>query len=159
MEHKLKDVVYYLLMNSPNRDDMSKAWLTKLVYLADWRSAIKFRRQITDIQWEFTHNGPFVYDVFDLARGDACFRVQNTFNAFGHHKTLISIGDKHYAPNLSQEEREILDHVIRMTCGKTFASFISLVYSTYPIRTVEKYNDLNLVALAEKYQSESSQSG
>jgi hypothetical protein len=37
----LGDVMAYLCEHYPHKDDLSKARLTKLVYLADWKSAIE----------------------------------------------------------------------------------------------------------------------
>jgi hypothetical protein len=50
---RLRDVVAYLCHEYPHKGELSKARLTKMVYLADWRSAIERGSQVTDIEWVF----------------------------------------------------------------------------------------------------------
>lgn len=152
---ELKDIVAYILQKSPNKDDMSKARLTKMVYLSDWRAALALGHQLTSINWLFDHNGPFVYDVIDMARHDKDFVIEHTTNYYGSNKTVISMNPaRFYEPRLKESEREVIDHVISKTSDKSFKSFISLVYSTCPIRTQERYKHLDLVGLAQKYGQE-----
>jgi hypothetical protein len=44
---KLADVIAYLCVNYPYKHELSKARLTKLVYLSDWMSAQELGEQIT----------------------------------------------------------------------------------------------------------------
>ena len=150
----LKDVMFHFLRNFPNKDTLSKARLTKMVYLADWRSAITRGKQITDIQWQFDNHGPYVHDVADLARRDEAFDIEITKNFYGAPKNLIVLRNDQVKTNLTQEEQDILDVVISSTQKKSWDSFIQLIYSTYPIRTQERYEKLDLVKLAKDYEEE-----
>lgn len=67
----LRDVVAYVCRNYPYKDELSNARVTKkVVYLAGWRSAITRGRQLTDLEWEFSHYGPYVSDVIRVAEAD-----------------------------------------------------------------------------------------
>ena len=55
---------------------------------------------------------------------------------------------------MKEEIQKILDFVINATAKMNWNSFISLVYSTYPIRTMSRYSELNLPALAKEYEEE-----
>lgn len=150
----LKDVMVYLLKNHPAAEDLSKARLTKLVYLADWKSAIKRSSQITSVNWYFDNFGPYVKDVQSLARLDKDFKIVDTVNERGNSKQIITLQNHSASYNLSDEDREILDFVIKATATKNWSAFIQLVYSTYPIRSQPRFSDLDLVTLANDYVRE-----
>ncbi|MFC0274215.1 Panacea domain-containing protein [Metabacillus herbersteinensis] len=41
-----------------------------MVYLADWYSALKNGKQLTNIEWYFDHYGPYVVDVYNAVKED-----------------------------------------------------------------------------------------
>lgn len=151
---QLTDVITYLCERYPNKQDLSNARLTKLIYLADWRSALKRNEKLTDISWIFDQFGPFVYDVKDAAVADPAFVVEDTVNAYGAPKTLIRLAADRDYPTLSSEEQEVLDWVIDKSSEMSWNSFIRLVYSTYPIMSQDRGTALDLVELAQEYRSE-----
>ena len=71
----LRDVVAYLCSHYPHREELSKARLTKMVYLADWKSALQRGSQLTEIKWQFNHYGPYVDDVVNSVRNDPEFEI------------------------------------------------------------------------------------
>lgn len=154
----IQDVVRYFVRQYPYPHELSKTRLTKMVYLADWLSAQRRRRQMTEINWFFNHYGPYVSDVYDTARKDRELKVEVSFSAYGTPKETIVMKDTNSflaTPTLGDEEKAILDEVINDTCPLTWTRFIDYVYSTYPIQTLERYSSLNLVDLAIKMESES----
>ncbi len=151
---ELVDVITYLCERSPDRGDLSNARLTKLTYLADWKSALDRGQQITPIKWIFDQFGPFVYDVKDAAIADSAFVVQDTTNVYGAPKTLIKLVQDRGYSSLLDEEKDILDWVIETSSKMTWNAFIRLVYSTYPIMSQDRGTKLDLVALAQEYRSE-----
>ena len=64
----LHDVMTYLVSKYPHSDDLANARLTKMIYLADWRAAIRYGKQVTDFSWEFNHYGPYLHDVINEAK-------------------------------------------------------------------------------------------
>lgn len=148
----LHDLMLYFCKHYPHKDELSKARLTKMVYLADWRSAITSRRQLTDLTWTFNHYGPYLDDVVQEAQRSGDFKVRTTTNLYGSLKEVIEASPNAAEPALSGEERAILDHVIAETNRLYFNDFIKLVYSTYPIVTQPRYQELDLVELAGEYE-------
>ena len=155
----IQDVVRYFVLHYPYPHELSKTRLTKMVYLADWLSAQRQKRQITEISWFFDHYGPYVSDVYDTARKDRELKIELSFSAYGTPKETIVMrapNDHLATPTLSDDDKAILDDVINNTCPLSWTKFIDYVYSTYPIQTLERYSSLNLVDLAIEMESESS---
>ncbi len=152
MMNKLKEIISYILIKYPHKNEMSNARLTKMVYLSDWKQAIENKRQITNIEWYFDNYGPFVADVQNEIRDNPdAFECKETVNMFGRPKTLFSIKETSYIPRLTQSEKDAVDHVIKETQSLNWEDFINLVYSTHPISSSSRYSKLNLVSKANEY--------
>jgi len=149
----IRDLLYHLASNYPNPKHVSKARVTKMVYLADWKNSIDYGDQITDIEWYFNNHGPFVWDVVETARDNSdLFEVDNTENFYGEQKTLIKARPVDFIPDLNDTETKVADHVIKATSDLDWSRFINLVYSTYPVVSTDQYNRLNLPQLAGEYK-------
>ncbi|MEK3726733.1 Panacea domain-containing protein [Lysinibacillus sp. FSL W8-0953] len=149
--NKLKEVVYYLLYYYPYADELSKTRTTKMVYLADWFSAIKYKSQITEIEWYYDHFGPYVDDIYDAALHDNEILIEQSFSYFGNRKEIFRLKED-FIPVfelLNNHNMTILNTVIEETKYLNWNEFIKLIYSTYPIEANKKYTYLNLVELAE----------
>jgi len=150
----VKDLLAYLLQEYPHKNEMSNARVTKLIYLCDWKHCLDHRSQITNIEWYFDSYGPFVWDVIDTAKEHPrLFSVEAGSNLYGASKQLIRCLNSRYKPVLTQTEREVAKHIIQITKGLTWDGFISLVYSTYPIITSNRYQRLDLPKLARQYKT------
>lgn len=148
----LTDVIAYILKNYPDKSDLSNARVTKLVYLSDWRHAITYKSQITNINWYFDNFGPFVWDIKRTAEiSSDLFVIHHSSNAYGNPKLLIGLRREDYIPELSENERKSIDHVIDKTKDLIWSQFIRLVYSTHPIVSSNRYSYLDLVEKAEEY--------
>ncbi len=149
----LRDVMLYICDKYPVKDELSKARLNKIIYLADWRSAILRRHQITTLVWTFNHYGPYLDEIVDVAKRDPAFTLEQTHNMFGSPKEVVKLAThiRTEPSTLSAEDYAILDHVLGETSPMGWNRFIKLVYSTYPIVTQPRYEALDLVALAAEY--------
>lgn len=147
----LKDIIKYLFVNYPYKNELSKARVVKMVYLADWKYAITYGRQITDIQWYFNHYGPYVSDVINEIREDEDFTLTMVSNVLGEPKELIMVKENFVNPEISPNVKDVLDFVIKKTAPLFWEDFIDLVYSTYPVVTQPRYSYLDLVELAKEY--------
>ena len=146
----VQSMIAYICLKYPTHMKLSKARLTKLVYLADWYSSYTDRRQITKIQWLFNHFGPYVNDVVDSVKGVWGFEVCDESTGYGTNRSIISY---HGSPDwirLTQRECDFLDAVVDSTKNMCFNDFIDLVYSTYPVRTQERYTYMDLPQLASE---------
>ncbi|ANL35141.1 Panacea domain-containing protein [Rhizobium phaseoli] len=148
----VRDAVAYLVAKYPHKDELSKARVTKMVYLADWKAAIDYGRQITDIKWKFHHFGPYVDDVYRAALDDPALRVTQEVNVYGNLKERIELADPKTPVYLQESERLIFNHVINETKPLRWDGFIKLVYSTYPILSGMRGSSLDLVASAKTYR-------
>lgn len=151
---ELKDVVYYICQNYPIKSELSKARLTKLVYLADWEYCVEKGQQMTGIKWYFHNFGPYVDDVIAVARKENIFHVEQTKNTYGDVKELISVSDSSFIPNLYDDEKSIIDVVIRDTKSMYWKRFIEHVYATKPIKTSDRYSELDLIAISKNSRGE-----
>lgn len=153
---QLRDVMAYLCARYPHKNELSKARLTKMVYLADWRAAITRNAQITSISWIYNYYGPYVDDVTDVARDDPGFEVIHTANMYGGYKEIIRYVGNEDWHSLTGSDIKVLDYVIEMTAPMYWDQFIELVYSTFPITKMPRFAPLNLVALAREYGAQPS---
>lgn len=147
----IKDVIVYFCENYPHKAELSKARLTKMVYLADWMSAIQRRKQISNIKWMYNHYGPYVDDVAEVVQKDHLFEMISTVNLYGSTKDVVKLKKNNNNVILTNAERTILDSIIKITAPLYWNRFIELVYSTYPILKSPRYSSLDLVALAGEY--------
>jgi len=148
----VKDVLAYML--NRYRGETSNARVTKMVYLTDWRHSLLYGRQVTDIEWYFDNYGPFVWTVIEAARENPdLFEIEATQTVFGNSKNVLRLRNKQYKPQLGDSERAAVDFVVDATKDLTFDAFIKLVYSTYPIMKSDRYESLDLPALAREYKA------
>lgn len=152
MNH-LQQIIAFLCTRYPHKSELSKARLTKLVYLADWFSALVDNHSITNINWVFNHYGPYVDDVIDAASKSHNFKISREQTTYGSDKFLVTFEGGFDAPDLTEREKEILEAVINKTSPMYFNDFINYVYSTYPVVSNNRYSNLNLVHLANEYRS------
>lgn len=153
---KLEDIVGYICERYPQKEDLSKARVTKLVYLADWKSCLQMNKQLSNIQWIFNYFGPYVDDVETMAENDPRFNVVRSYNVFGEKKDVISLKTKFVFQDLNQNDKDILDEIIEKTASLNWQNFKRLVYSTHPIIVSSRMDRLDLVRLASEYKKSSS---
>ncbi len=149
---KLRDVVAYICKNYPFKNELSNARVSKMVYLADWKSAIQRNEQLTEVKWFFDWYGPFNYAVFNEISEDPFFKITVTTNPYGQQKKLIGVEENIQYPSLTEEDIAILDFVIEKTSPLYWDDFIKLVYSTYPVMARERLSPLPLPDLAVEYR-------
>ena len=82
------------------------------------RHAITRGEQLTDLEWEFSHYGPCVKDVKQVAETDSAFEVVPTKNLYGGQKDLIQVADDITYPSVTEDEKELLDYVISSSASK-----------------------------------------
>lgn len=148
----LKDILAYFCLNYPYPNELSKARLVKMLYLADWKNSIEHQNQLTNTNWIFNQYGPYVNDIIETIKYDNRFEIIDKTNSYGSPKQLIKVIDNYNIINLNEENKKILDFVINATSVLNYSDFIDLVYSTYPIKVSSKMSELNLVQLASDYK-------
>lgn len=151
MNKKLHDLMALLYSKISHKADLSKARLTKLVYLADWKMSQKHGRTISNIEWLFNHYGPYVDDIVNLARDSPDFNLIITRNTYGSIKEQIQFtGETNNCNSIDDDELKVIDEVAHETDPMYFNEFIEHVYSTYPVRESSRYSVLDLPKMAQK---------
>lgn len=146
---RIEDAILYICKKYPIPDELSKARLTKLIYLADWESCRKTKKQLTGIRWYFNNFGPYVDDVVDAAKRSKFLDVIETANFYGDRKEMICAKVNAPFPILEKEEIDILDYVIDETRRLYWNDFIKYVYNTAPIVGSDRYTHLNMEHFAK----------
>jgi hypothetical protein len=148
----LELLIRYILLNYPNIGELSKPRLVKLIFLIDWKYTIENGKQFTNINWYFNHYGPYVNDIIDLMRAQTdVFQVKSYRNQYEGITDKFHLIDK--SPiTLTTEVKNITDLLIDYTYKLTWSNFISLVYSSYPIKTSLKYTNLDLVKMSDEFR-------
>ena len=153
---ELKEILAYLLKKYPDKDReaLSNARVTKMIFLSDWYQAIHHEKQISTIEWVFATYGPFVWDVYNEAeKNPDLFTIKETGNMYyAQKKNLFQLDNKDYEPDLTEIEKQSIDHVIKVTHELNWSDFIKLVYSTHPVMSSERYSKLDLIAKAKEYE-------
>lgn len=150
------DLCIYIFKKYPNPLQLSKPRLVKLLYLLDWKSALDYGHQVTNIKWVFNHYGPYVEDVINALKASKYdFKVISSahfMNPFYESDKIELITNR--KPIISDSAKTILDLLILHTSKMDWNQFINLVYSTYPIRNNPKYSNLNLIKDANEIKAE-----
>lgn len=102
---EILDIVAYFVRNS--QIELSKGRLNKLVYLADWKYALDYGKQLSSISWKFNHYGPYVNEIEKSIESDSLKRFKITHQEtsyFGHSKYTINlVNDLNFiAPKVSE---------------------------------------------------------
>ena len=149
---KLKNIIAFFCQNYPYPQELSKARLVKMLYLADWKNCIENNKQLTTTKWVFNQFGPYVINIIEELKTDNRFEIIDGINSYGSLKQLIKLKID-FKIDLTFEEKEILNFVINATSSLNYSEFIDLIYSTYPIKISSRMSELNLVELANEYKS------
>lgn len=151
----LESLIIYICLNYPYGNELSKARLTKLIYLMDWESCKENGHQLTNINWFFHNYGPYVDDVVNEAYKSDYLNVGGELNFYGERKEVIYLdGENNVDPNLDNYQISIANKVLNDTRHMFWNEFIAYVYSTPPVVRANRYEHLNLVAQAHRMRRE-----
>ena len=126
----------------PQSKELTRDRLVKLTYLADWRSAITYKKQITSVQWYINNYGPYIEDMYKIL-ADEKFDINQEIQ---RRKT-----EKY---NCDRKINLVVNFIIDKTQDLDSNTFSNLVFSTFPLATSPKYCYIDLVAKANQYLSE-----
>lgn len=129
---QLRDVVAYLCKRYPHKQELSKARLSKMIYLGEFRSATTKGRRLTDQTWTFSHLGPYLGEMDEFPFPDESFRVTKGTSIYGDPMEVVTVLEDVEFPSLTEEDRRILDLVVKESAAKEWEDLCSLVCSTIP---------------------------
>lgn len=150
-----KDLVAYILLNYPYKDDLTNGRVNKILYLSDWKACLLYDRQLSEIKWVFNHYGPYVTELIEGIKNDKRFILIDKTTYFGNPKLVLSLQENASFKAINKEAKEVLDFVIKVSKDYNWSDFIKLVYSTYPVANSCKGSILDLVSLAREYKKQS----
>ncbi len=154
---KINDILLYFCAKYPHPHELSKARISKMVYLADWYSSLESGHQLTGLKWYFHNYGPYLKEIAEVAQSDKSLEVFSTTNFYGGPKELVRFksGVRKVQITLSRDEISILERVIKKTKDLYWDDFVKLIYETYPITSQPRYSSLDLPELAKQVNGNS----
>uniref|UniRef100_B8HMZ1 Antitoxin SocA-like Panacea domain-containing protein n=1 Tax=Cyanothece sp. (strain PCC 7425 / ATCC 29141) TaxID=395961 RepID=B8HMZ1_CYAP4 len=141
----LTDVFSYIISQYPKSDHRLTPWrLAKIVYLADWKSAINNGYTMTGVQWKIIGSEPTFDDT-----------SRNKIVEYIAHRNIKLFNFYFFsAKELSESEKRILNFVINIASRKDDQELNQLVCSTYPVITQDEDDSVDLPGLAKVYENE-----
>ncbi len=147
------DIIGYICIHYPHNKDIFKSRLTNIIYLADWKFVLKFKRQMTQIDLVFNHYGPYSDDIENIIMNDERFIIIQNIDNYGTKREIIKLKESATFCEIKYDEKLILDFVMQVTCTMNWDQFINFVCSTYPIASGTKYKKIDLVHCANIYST------
>lgn len=145
----LRDVLIFIRFNHPDGEKLSHVRAVMTAYLADWRSALAYGEQVTDVEW--TLDRIFVHTDFTHWRLTGESTGEQSPPDWAEISHLQRLPAETF--RFSEDQRQALLFVIDVAQTREFSELAKLVASTYPVLTQESEDvPLNLVALAETYK-------
>lgn len=143
----------YLANKTPERLNPSLERLTNMLYLADWKSAIEYRCQMTHLDWRHDFAGPASEVLQRFIERSPDFATASRSDSLGREKTELQRWPAtSRKQDLDPTERWLLDFVLRKPRTRPAPPFATLIASTYPMMSTAAPQELDLVALAEAYE-------
>ena len=137
----------YLLQKHTNIcDTLNPNRLIRVLYLADWKSAISNGKPITNIHWQMKDANPQMDTSSLKTIVDFIERKGRTIGI-----GVFETGRKLFFSGLSISEKSILDFVLELCKDKGDEYLTHLVYSTYPSMTQSSEEEIDLPVLAKRY--------
>lgn len=146
-----KDVIAYICRKYPQAAELGLLRVLYMVYLADWRHVLAHGQQLMDVTWQSGELGPEASPVLATLLTDPHVRRVASASADGTPVERVQV-DEGYMPQVTTEEAGTLDFVIGLAKVRRPAELKRLVYSTYPMFTQPKFEDLDLISLADAYR-------
>lgn len=150
---QLRDVAAYLCNRYPHKQELSKARLSKMVYLAELRSAATEGHRLTDRTWILTTQGPYLGDLEELSLQERSFRFVEATSIYGDPMELVTVPDDVGWPSLTEDDVRVLDQVIKESAAKEWEDLYSFVCATVPPLVQEHGTTLDLGLVAQRCRS------
>lgn len=136
-----------------NLGKLPKSRFVKLFYLLDWKSALLTGKLTTNLEWYYDHYGPFLPKIIEILLKSGKITIESNSNSMGAEAEYVNISLPLEDDDIQLAESEIklADQIIEVTRELNFTDFIKLVYSTYPVRSSNKYTKLDLITSSKAY--------
>ena len=148
-----RDLAVELLLRASPARKLPSDRLVKMLYLVDWKHSIDYGFQATNLQWFADSLGPFDTQLPGLVEKlPNLFAIHQLSDTVEDSPVEIECIDHTYSPRLIDSERKAVDHILKVTSGKTWPQIVRLVFATFPMMSKHRYSSLNLPELAVEYK-------
>ena len=135
-------------------EDFTLSRTTKMIYLVDWKYALKRGRQATEVRWYFDQFGPYVNLVTTFTKRFDLRQEKESKSKYRRRVRWLSPNpdiSKDVGTPLSKEVQNVCKDVIKDVRNLSYLSFIRYVYRTPPIRYCDKFRHMNIVRVAKYF--------
>ena len=133
----LEDTITLLAASLPRK--LTRTGLVKLLYLVDLRSWERRCRPLTYLGWIWHNYGPYASEITEAVgdlEGNNELQVEAVRNAYGSIVYRIHSGEKaSLCGILSDEDKRLIDDVVKEFGTYTPSMLTMLTYQTAPIET------------------------
>lgn len=126
-----KNLIYFAYLNKDSNSTLLRKM--QMLYLADWKHCLVYKTQLTELQWYYNFCGPYSFELQKILQNSEYPNIDIKFDI------------------LSEEEKGILDFILRKIPELNEREFTRLVYSTFPVMKKDKYTYFDLPLLAKDY--------
>ena len=135
-------------------EDFTVSRTTKMIYLVDWKYALKHGRQATLVRWYFDQFGPYVNLVPNFTKR---FELRQDRESKGKYRRRVrwlilnpDISQDVSTP-LSNEVQNVCKDVIEDVGKLSYIDFIRYIYRTPPVRHGYRFTFMNIVKIAKYF--------
>jgi len=154
---KFETVMEYLLSQCESHRKVSLHKLVKMIYLADWRYYLKTGSSLSSLQWEFDKLGPTSSAAVFFAKERNNIDLEYSFSKTGFTRENVTLHNRSNPYDVTYQERQILDEVIKDTFHLEWEDFMKVIFDTYPITKINKYGLIDLSKYANEYRTKCSE--
>ena len=152
--NKIREAVIFFYKHLPSPVALSTSRLTNMLYLTDWKSALDYNRQLSDINWVHSPEGPNQEGLLDFMWSDEkTFGVGEFADSSGKRNRYLYLrSDVTDEYHFSVDEQKVVQHVIDTTKSRNIYDLLKLVHSTYPMMKSNLGERLDLIHFALEYK-------
>ena len=135
-------------------EDFTLSRTTKMIYLVDWKYALKRGRQATLVRWYFDQFGPYVNLVTTFTKRFDLRQEKESKSKYLRRIRWLSLNpdiSKDVGNPLSNEVKDVCKDVIEDVGHLSYLDFIRYVYRTPPVRYCAKFRHMNIVRIAKYF--------
>ena len=135
-------------------EDFTLSRTTKMIYLVDWKYALKRGRQATQVRWYFDQFGPYVNLVNTFTKRFDLREERESKSKYRRRLRWLVLN-----PDISQDVGTPLSNEVQNVCKEViedvgrlrYTDFIRHVYRTPPVRYYDQFTYMNIVKVAKHF--------
>lgn len=126
-----------------SNEPISALRMSLMVYLCDWKSAVFFKKKITNKEYQY-HSHSVKNDIMDYIKNSMYFKFKYEKVGGSIEKVLILPINKNLDTDLTIEECSIVESILKDFSELYFDDLLYYVSKTKPLSESEIYTKLDL---------------